>query len=127
LSVPLSEHEQRVLQELEQALYRQDPAFADRVRDETVYRHAGRYIRWSVVGFLVGFVLMVTLFVTNVAYGFIGFLVMFGSLVAFWANLRRMGKAGWHDLSNSLRSEGGVGSAMGGARARLRDRFRRDN
>ena len=124
--MPLSEHEQHVLHELEQALYRQDPAFAERVRDETVYRHAGRYIKWSIVGFLVGFVLMLVLFSTNVAYGFVGFLVMFGSLVSFWANLRRMGKAGWHDLSTSLRSDGGVGTAMDGARARLRDRFRRD-
>ncbi len=52
--MPLSEHEQRVLQELEQALYKQDPDFAARVRSENVYRYAGRYLKWSVAGFVVG-------------------------------------------------------------------------
>ncbi|MGH9030235.1 MAG: DUF3040 domain-containing protein, partial [Acidimicrobiales bacterium] len=50
-SLPLSEHEQRVLHELEQALVQEDPAFADRVRSETVYRHAGRYLTGSILGF----------------------------------------------------------------------------
>ena len=36
--MPLSEHEQRILSELEESLSQQDPTFADRVANETVYR-----------------------------------------------------------------------------------------
>ncbi len=120
--MPLSEHEQKVLQELEQALYRQDPAFADRVRSENVYRYAGRYLRWSVLGFVAGLVVMLVFFTTSVLAGFAGVLLMFASLIAFWTNLRRMGRAGWDDLSQSLRAQG-IGTALNGTRARLRDRF----
>ncbi|HXW35677.1 MAG TPA: DUF3040 domain-containing protein [Acidimicrobiales bacterium] len=123
--MPLSEHEQKVLQELEQALYRQDPAFAARVRSENVYRYAGRYLKWSVVGFIVGLAVMVAFFTTSTAAGLLGVLIMFASLVTFWTNLRRMGKAGWDDISRSLRAEG-IGNAINETRTKLRDRFRRD-
>ncbi len=122
--MPLSEHEQKVLQELEQALYRQDPAFAHRVKSKNVYRYAGRYLKLSVVGFVGGLAVMLAFFTTSVAAGFVGVLIMFASLVMFWTNLRRMGKAGWEDVSRSLRTDG-IGNAFQGTRTRLRDRFRR--
>jgi hypothetical protein len=125
VNVPLSEHEQRVLQELEQALYRHDPAFAARVRSENVYRYAGRFLKWSIAGFVAGLVIMLVFFTTSVVLGFLGVLVMFTSLVLFWTNLRRMGKAGWEDLSRSLRAEG-IGHALNDTRSKLRDRFRRN-
>jgi hypothetical protein len=125
VGVPLSDHEQRVLHELEQALYQQDPAFADRVRSESVYRYAGRYLKWSVLGFVVGLAVMLAFFTTSVFLGFIGVLIMFGSLVTFWTNVRRMGKAGWEDLGRSLRAQG-VGNALTDTRGWLRNRFRRN-
>jgi hypothetical protein len=124
--VPLSEHEQRVLQELEQALYRDDPVFANRVRQENVYRYAGRYMKWSILGFIVGLAVMVAFFTTSVFVGFVGVLIMFGSLVSFWTNLRRMGKAGIEDIGRSLRSDG-LGNALNDARAKLREKFRRNS
>ena len=54
--LPLSEHEQRILHELEQSLYQEDPDFAERVRSETVYRHAGRYCVWSALVFVAALV-----------------------------------------------------------------------
>lgn len=123
--MPLSEHEQRVLHELEQALVQQDPAFADRVRSESVYRYAGRYLKWSVLGFVVGLGVMLAFFTTSVVVGFVGVLIMFGSLVMFWTNLRRMGKAGWEDIGRSLRSDG-IGNAVNDTRSWLRERFRRN-
>jgi len=123
--VPLSEHEQRVLQELEQALYQQDPAFADRVRSESVYRYAGRYLKWSVAGFVVGLAVMLAFFTTSVFLGFLGVLIMFASLVTFWTNVRRMGKAGWEDIGRSLRADG-IGHAVSDTRSWMRDRFRRN-
>ncbi|MHB8438925.1 MAG: DUF3040 domain-containing protein [Acidimicrobiales bacterium] len=124
--MPLSEHEQRVLQELEHALYQQDPAFAHRVRNENVYRFAGRYLKWSVLGFVVGLAVMLAFFTTSVPVGFLGVLIMFGALVMFWTNLRRMGKAGIEDISRSLRTDG-IGNAISGSRDWLRERFHRGN
>jgi sulfite exporter TauE/SafE len=125
--LPLSEHEQRVLQELEQALVQQDPAFADRVRSENVYRYAGRYLKWSLLGFAVGLAVMLIFFTTSVVVGFLGVLIMFASLVMFWTNLRRMSKAGWEDLGRSFRAEGkGIGNAVNDTRSWLRERFRRN-
>ena len=40
--MPLSEDEQRILQEIEQQLYASDPELAREVSSTTVYRHAGR-------------------------------------------------------------------------------------
>lgn len=124
--MPLSDHEQKVLQELERALYQQDPAFADRVRRENMYRYAGRYMKWSIVGFVVGLAVMIAFFTQSVAVGFLGVLIMFVSLVTFWTNLQRMGKAGLEDIGRSLRADG-IGNTFNDTRTWLRKRFRRDS
>ena len=92
--VPLSDHEQRILAELEESLVRQDPEFAERVRSETVYRHAGRYCKWAAVTFVLGVVILVAFDSKSVIAGFIGVVIMFASAVWFERNLRRMGRAG---------------------------------
>ena len=114
-----------MLQELEQALYQQDPAFADRVRSENVYRYAGRYLKWSVLGFVAGLAVMLAFFTTNLLLGFVGVIIMFASLVTFWTNLRRMGKAGWEEIGRSLRKQS-IGETLNETRGWLRDRFRRN-
>jgi hypothetical protein len=132
--VPLSEHEQRILAELEDSLSRQDPSFAERVRSETVYRHAGRYCKWSAVTFVLGVVILVAFYSESVLAGLFGVAVMFASAAVFERNLRRMGKAGWHDITRSLREDGpsgasgGIEHAVHGARDWFRTRlFRRDS
>ena len=130
--MPLSEHEQRILAELEESLVRQDPEFAERVRTESVYRHAGRYCKWAAASFVVGVVVLVAFFAKTPVLGFIGVIIMFGSAVVFERNLRRMGRAGWHDLTRSKdgesKSEGaanGIESAVSDARDWFRSRFHR--
>jgi hypothetical protein len=132
--VPLSDHEQRILAELEESLVRQDPQFAERVRSETVYRHAGRYCKWATVGFLAGVAILIGFYPHSVAVGFFGVALMFVSAVVFERNLRRMGKAGWHDLTRSVqknRPKGaeptGIEGAVDSARTWFRSRFRRDH
>ena len=131
--MPLSEHEQRVLAELEESLVRQDPDFAERVRSETVYRHAGRYCKWAAVGFVAGIAILIAFYPKSVAVGFLGVALMFSSAVVFERNLRRMGKAGWHDLTRSLQKDrpegehpGGIEAAVVNARTWFRSRFRRE-
>jgi hypothetical protein len=132
-AVPLSDHEQRILAELEESLVRQDPQFAERVRSETVYRHAGRYCKWAALGFFTGVAILVIFYPHSVAVGFLGVALMFACAVVFERNLRRMGKAGWHDLTRSLHQDRpensdqpGIEGAVDNARTWLRTRFRRD-
>ncbi len=123
--MPLSEHEQKVLEELEHALSQADPDFAHRVRSETVYRHAGRYVKWSVAGFIVGLVVMLAFFSSSVLLGFVGFLIMFASLVGLWTNLARMGKAGWNDFSRSGKAADAT-RPLHETQRWLREHFRRE-
>lgn len=108
--MPLSEHEQRIFQELEQSLYQQDPDFAERVRSETVYRHAGRHCVWSALVFVGALVFMFFTFASNVVLGFAGVVVMFLSGVVFANNARRMGKAGMDDISRTLHTRSSDGA-----------------
>jgi Protein of unknown function (DUF3040) len=127
--VPLSEHEQRILAELEESLVRQDPGFAERVRSETVYRHAGRQCLWSAIAFVAGLAILVAFFGDSVIAGLVGVAIMFGSAVVFERNLRRMGKAGWHDLTRKTKDEDarprGPAGTADGVRSWLRSRFPR--
>jgi Protein of unknown function (DUF3040) len=131
--VPLSDHEQRILAELEESLVRQDPEFAERVRTESVYRHAGRYCKWAAVTFVLGIAILVGFYSVSVILGFLGVVVMFGSAVVFERNLRRMGRAGWHDLtrprdgeqSKASAASSGIEGAVTEARDWFRSRFHR--
>jgi hypothetical protein len=129
--VPLSEHEQRILAELEESLTSQDPEFAERYRSETVYRHAGRRCWWAAAGFVAGVVIVVTLFSTSVPLAFFGVAVMFASAVVFERNLRRMGKAGWYDLTRTGHGDDApagqnrIEGAVHDAREWFRSRFNR--
>ncbi len=123
--MPLSEHEQRILHELEQSLYQEDPGFAERVRSETVYRHAGRYCIWSALVFVAALVFMILTFSRSVVLGFVGVVVMFLSGVVFANNARRMGKAGIDDISRSLHSRN-ISNTVHDPREWIRGRFHRD-
>jgi len=128
--VPLSEHEQRILAQLEESLVREDPQFAARVRTKTVYRHAGRQCKWAALGFCAGLAVLVAFYSQSVALGLLGVALMFVSAVVFERNLRRLGKASWHDLTRSRRTgdePAGIEHALHGTREWLRSHFfRRD-
>jgi hypothetical protein len=125
VDVPLSEHEQRILHELERSLYQEDPAFAERVRSETVYRHAGRHCVWSALAFVGSFLFMIFTFSSSVVVGFVGVVAMFLSAVVFANNARRLGRAGLDDLARSLHRRGGDAKDRD-PRDWIRGRFHRD-
>jgi hypothetical protein len=56
--VPLSEHEQRMLDQIERALYAEDPKFANTVRQTNPGVHYKRWIVKAVIGFVLGMVLL---------------------------------------------------------------------
>ena len=123
--MPLSEDEQRILSEIEQHLYASDPALAREVSSTTVYRHAGRNLKWAGVFFIVGLVFMVLTFTTSIVLAFAGFLLMLGAAIFFERNLRKMGRAGWNQWTRTMRTNG-VRERMGSVGDRMRDRFKRD-
>ncbi len=129
--MPLSEHEQRILAELEESLSQQDPTFADRVANETVYRHAGRQCKWAAFTFVLGLIELIALYSVSVILGLLGVAIMFASAVVFERNLRKMGRASWHDITRSLHeeersgAEGGIETAVHDARDWFRSRFHR--
>jgi DUF3040 family protein len=122
--VPLSEDEERILQEIAQRFYEDDPSFAREVSETTLYRHTVSRMKWSVVGLVVGAAFLVITLSTSFWLSFAGFLLMLVSALVFERNLRKLGKAGLDQLTKSVRANG-MRDALGGAGKRVRERFRR--
>jgi hypothetical protein len=90
-TVPLSEHEQRQLEQIEQALYAEHPRFAKAVRAADPQVHYKRRVAYAVLGFAVGVALLpVGVASTYIAISVVGFVVMLAS--CYWAAIsyRRM-------------------------------------
>jgi hypothetical protein len=87
--VPLSEHEQRILEEIERSLAREDPDLADRV-SRPFYGNLARRVRLAVLGLLVGFAMLV-MFVLSPWWGVAGFVVMLLSGLVLYRDLKRVG------------------------------------
>ena len=124
--MPLSEDEQRILHEIERRFYESDPAFASQVSQTTLYRHAGRNCKWAAVGFVFGLAFLLLFFARSLVLGAFGFGVMVASAWVFERNLRKMGRAGLAQLTESMKSRN-PGELLGDARRRLRERFKRDD
>jgi hypothetical protein len=122
--VPLSEDEERILQEIAQRFYEDDPTFAREVSETTLYRHTVRRMKWSVVGLVAGAAFLVFTLSTSFWLSFAGFLLMLVSALVFERNLRKLGRAGLEQLTRTVRANG-VRDALGGAGRRVRERFRR--
>ena len=121
--MPLSEDEQRILQEIEQQFYEHDPALAREVGSTTLYKHAGRNCKWAALGFIAGLVLLLFSFASSLFLGALGFGIMLASAFFFERNLRKMGRASWQEFTEAMRARGGP---LGETGRKLRDRFRRD-
>ena len=122
--MPLSEDEERILHEIAQQFYTDDPEFARGVGETTLYTHTVRRMKWSGVGFLLGVVFLVLSLSTSYLLAFGGFLVMLGCALYFERNLRKLGKAGLEHVTSSIKATG-FRDAIGGARGRTRERFRK--
>jgi hypothetical protein len=122
--VPLSEDEERILSEIAQQFYADDPEFARGVGETSLYRYTVRRMKWSGLGFLVGVVFLIATLATSYLLAFAGFLLMLGCALYFERNLRKLGKAGIDRVTRSMRAAG-LRDAIGGARGRMRERFRR--
>lgn len=124
--MPLSEDEERILKDIEREFYESDPAFAREVRETTLYRHAWRNIKLSLVGFVAGLVLLVLALASSYLVAFGGFLVMLACALVIERNARKMGRAGIETMTKNIRAGNGLRDYLGTSSERMRERFKRD-
>ena len=96
--MPLSEEENRILQQIEQQFYEHDPEFAEAVAGTGFERHAVRRLRVGAAGCVVGLALTLALLPVHVLLGFAGFAVMLASALAVDRSLRALGTPFLHAL-----------------------------
>src|SRR4051794_10726974 len=129
VDVPLSEHEQRLLEQIERALVDDDPKFASTVRTGDPRLKARRKVQLGALLVVVGLaVLVLGAVVPQVVLGVLGFLVMFGGAVLGLLNYKNA--AGAVEAGGAPgRPAAGKGRAPKGRRQplknRLEERFRR--
>ncbi|WP_433888849.1 DUF3040 domain-containing protein [Streptomyces sp. CA-111067] len=93
--MPLSEHEQRMLEQMERALYAEDPKFASALEGSGLRTFTRRRVYQSVAGFLVGVALLMGgVIADQIWIGVVGFLVMLACAVVAVTGWRKAGKPG---------------------------------
>lgn len=108
--MPLSEHEQRMLEQMERALYAEDPKFATALEGSGLRTYTRRRVYQAVVGFLVGIaLLMAGMVAQQIWISVVGFLVMLGCAVLAVTGWRKAPKPGEQSAA------GGAPGAVPGA------------
>ncbi|AFM17922.1 Protein of unknown function (DUF3040) [Mycolicibacterium chubuense NBB4] len=129
--MPLSDHEQRMLDQIESALYAEDPKFASSVRGGTLRAPSTRRRLQGAALFVIGLAMLVsgvafkaTMIGSFPILSVIGFIVMFGGVV-FAITGPRVGH-GRERLPNDAGTSRQKRSKGGGSfTSRMEDRFRR--
>ncbi|MFR9773353.1 DUF3040 domain-containing protein [Nocardia sp. SC052] len=130
--MPLSEHEQRMLEQIESALYAEDPKFASSVRGGRLRSTSSRRRLQAAALFVLGLFLLVAGIAAPVKPGgfpiisLIGFIVMFGAGVLLLLGTSK--SITKNDRSGGQASSGGGRGRQrksGGFSERMEDRFRR--
>jgi len=116
--MPLSEHEQRILDEIERQLAEDDPRLVESVSRASLTAHLVGRIRWSLVGFLLGFA-MLMLFAISIWIAIAGFAAMLASALLVYHYLKQMGRDQLRQLDRGRRL------SVTGALARMAQRMRR--
>jgi hypothetical protein len=121
--VPLSEHEQRLLDEIEQALYAEDPKFASSVRSARARRRVRSSMLLCVLGILVGLgLVLIGLLATIIALSVVGFVLLVAAIGYAVQSLRHRSGADSAPGSGATPIRGQRPSSL---RTRMEDRMRR--
>ncbi|MCY7373620.1 MAG: DUF3040 domain-containing protein [Spirochaetaceae bacterium] len=133
--MPLSEHEQRLLEQMERALYAEDPKFATSLRGKDPRSNFRRRVLLASIGFLVGIVLLMTGLVAKMPLvSVLGFVAMLLSVFLAVTSYRAVGTAaqlgvvdggGVRKPRAAPRKQRGSGRAGGGLMGRLEERWSR--
>ena len=132
--MPLSEHEQRLLEQMERALYAEDPKFASSLRGKDPRSNFRRRVLLAGLGFVVGIVLLMTGLVAQIVIvSVVGFLLMLASAffaVTSYRAVTAAAQLGVVDPSGVRRAPHPVASGRkarghGGFMARVEERWNR--
>jgi hypothetical protein len=132
VDVPLSEHEQRLLEQIERALVDDDPKFASSVRTGDRRLRARRKMQIGIVLVIIGFAVLVGggAVAGSVPLGVLGFLIAFGGLALGIVNYKAA--TGVVEASSGPAGSSAPGRAGRSGRVgrqplknRLEERFRR--
>jgi len=115
--MPLSDHEQRILEEIERRLAEEDPRLVEQVARTTLSSHLARRIRLAAVVFVLGLVALF-FFAVSIWYAVLGFGMMVASALAITRYLRQLGR----DQIRALQDQGRF--SLAGILGRIAGRFR---
>ena len=118
--MPLSEEEQRLLEQMEQALVAEDPKFASALRGSALAARSRRHAILAVLGFLAGVAaLMVGAIAALTAVAVLGFILMLVSAYVFVTAWRRVQQGG-DEASSAPAAPSSAGGASPSRRSRPR-------
>lgn len=126
--MPLSEDEQRILEQIAAEFHQEDPVLAGELENTTLWSHAWTRMKWAVGLFAVGVMVLVAALATASSFviSFGGFIVMLVAALWFERNTRRLGHAGWQHYRSRGGSQG-LRDYFDSQQDRLRDRFHRED
>jgi hypothetical protein len=129
--VPLSDNEQRLLEQMERALYAEDPKFASTMRGAARRSGSARRLMIGIAAIVVGLVLLVVGVAQQAAaLGVLGFVSMLAGTAYAVSGHRKGGPSGVVQGNGAVRPAGSKGSKRrGGFMQRLEQRWdrRRDD
>ena len=132
--MPLSDHEQRLLEQIEQALYDEDPKFARLYQSTDVRTHYRARVARSVVCFVAGLAMLLTAVILPlIPLGVVAFLVMLASAtygIVSWQRMlgRKVAPTGDRPRlrrRTARRDGGGVQAERRSVKQRLEERWQR--
>jgi hypothetical protein len=122
----LSEHEQRLLEQMEKALYAEDPKFATSLRSPALSRASRGRAVLGVLGILVGMgILVAGVAVPLPALGVIGFAVMLVSAVVAYAAFKATPAQGAEGAADQPVAEPKQARGRSPFMERMEDRWRK--
>lgn len=129
--MPLSEHEQRLLDQIERALYAEDPKFASTVRGARLRRPSRRRRLQGIALFVLGVALLVLGVILPLKPGGVPVVSLLGFLVMFFGALLTLSaiRHGGAESEEGAEEPEGGGAAQKARRSsfsqRMEDRFRK--
>ncbi|MEV7086592.1 DUF3040 domain-containing protein [Streptomyces sp. NPDC093085] len=124
--MPLSEHEQRMLEQMERALYAEDPKFATALEGSGLRTYTRRRVYQAVAGFLVGIaLLMAGMVAQQIWISVVGFLVMLGCAVLAVTGWRKAPKPGEQPTAGAASADRGRPGQRRSMMNRIEQRWQR--
>ena len=124
--MPLSEEEQRLLEQMEEALAAEDPKFVSTIRGASARSRHRRLTALAVFGFVVGIAILMTgAILANTYIAVPGFVVMLGCAYLALVHIRHLNDPDLPDNVTPIGKSKATTQRQSGFMNRMEDRWRR--